>query len=193
MNCRWFSEHLSFTQYRDVDTGQLQPVQFSEWNLRFLARKIRKMSRIFGRPVLIENSAYYYTIPGSTLGEAEFIARLLAEAQCGLLLDVNNLYANALNHNYDPHRFIDCMPTHAVVEIHVAGGEMRGGVYIDTHGHPVNDNVLELLEYAVTTKRPNGVVLEREKNFPPIGQILEEVRTLKEIWYRADRRLPVVA
>jgi hypothetical protein len=197
MQCQWFSDHLSFTRSNKLDVGQLMPVQFSEAMIAFMAGKIRSLGRQLGLPFLVENSAYYFRIPGSTLGEADFIVGLLQSAHCGLLLDVNNLYANAVNHDYDPYAFIDRLPAAAVVEIHVAGGERRGDLYVDTHGHPVTAEVLGLLDYAIATKQPNAIVLEREQNFPPMSELIDEIRAVRRLWQRhavhSQRMLPSIA
>ncbi len=180
----WLGEHLAFTKAAGVDAGQLLPMQRSRETIAIVAAKIRHMRDAVGVPMLIENLAYYFEIPGAEMSEAEFVADVLEEADCGLLLDVNNLYANSVNQSFDPFAFIDRIPAERVVEIHVAGGEVVEGLYIDTHGHPLNLDVLELLDYVCRTKRPNAVLLEREKNIPGIAEIVEELRILKDIWAR---------
>jgi uncharacterized protein (UPF0276 family) len=182
MRCQWFSDHLAFTHSDDVEIGQLTPLQFTESNADFIARKIRAASEYFDVPFLIENIAYYFPIPGATMTEIDFILRILERAQCGLLLDVHNVYANSINHGYDPYQFIDRLPAAAVIEIHVAGGAWKGELYMDSHGHAVSSSVLELVDYAVATKSPRAVILEREKNFPTIDELIAEVRELRNIW-----------
>ena len=190
MGCGWLSDHLAFTHSGGVETEQLTPVQFSEANAAFIADKIACIGALLECPFLIENIAYYFTIPGSTLSEVEFLLRVLERGRCGLLLDVNNLYANSRNHGFDPYEFIERIPAAAVVELHVAGGEIRDGLYVDTHGHALNSDVLELVEYAVRTKQPNAVLLEREKNFPSMEELLGEIRELRRIWQRHHAYIP---
>ena len=184
LQCRWFSDHLAFTQSAEMDVGQLMPVQFEEANVGWIAARIREAARTVGVPFLLENIAYYFTIPGATLTEIEFTRRILSSAGCGFLLDVHNLHANAVNHGFDPYEYIDRIPAEAVVEIHVAGGEQRGELYIDTHGHAINSEVWALLDYAVATKRPNAILLEREKNFPEMTALVAEIREIRKIWAR---------
>ena len=184
MRCAWFSEHLAFTHSEEVDAAQLLPLQFSERNAVFIAQKIRALSERLPFPFLIENSAFYFSVPGSLLTEIEFLLQVLESAGCGLLLDVNNLYANSVNFAFDPYKYLDQIPEAAVVEIHVAGGERRGGLYIDTHGHAVNAEVMSLLDYAVCTKRPKAILLEREKNFPPMDELMKEIGELRRLWVR---------
>jgi uncharacterized protein (UPF0276 family) len=184
MRCAWFSEHLAFTHSEEVDAAQLLPLQFSERNAAFVSHKIDTLNEHLEFPLLIENSAAYFAIPGSHLTEVEFLLRVLELARCGLLLDINNLYANSINFAFDPYKYLDQLPAAVVVEIHVAGGERRGGLYIDTHGHAVNAEVMNLVDYAVRTKRPNAILLEREKNFPPMDELMGELRELKRLWVR---------
>jgi hypothetical protein len=182
MHCCWFSEHLAFTQSDDVEIGQLIPVQFSEQNVVFIVDKVRAASRALRLPLLLENISYYFQIPGSTMTEVDFLLKVLEGARCGLLLDVHNLYANSINHDFDPYEFMDRLPAAAVVEIHVAGGAWHDELYVDTHGHAVSSEVLALVDYALATKQPKAIVLEREKNFPPMAELLDELRELKRLW-----------
>jgi uncharacterized protein (UPF0276 family) len=181
----WLGEHLAFTRADGVDAGQLLPLQRTEETIDFVAAKIRHMREAVGIPVLIENLAYYFEIPGAEMSEAEFVCGVLEAADCGLLLDVNNLYANGLNQDFDPIDFADRIPADRVVEIHVAGGEDVDGLYIDTHGHPVGEGVMALLEHVCRTKQPNAVVLEREKNLPEIGTVMDELVAIRAVWERS--------
>ncbi|WDE02278.1 DUF692 domain-containing protein [Thalassomonas actiniarum] len=185
LRCPWFSEHLAFTKAQQVDAGQLLPLQRSQATVDFVAQKIRHMAEAVGIPVLIENIAYYFNIPGAEMDEAEFLTRVIEAADCGLLLDINNLYANCLNHGLDPMAFIDSLPADRVVEIHLAGGEEIEDVYIDTHGHAVNQAVFDLFAYACRTKAPKAVVLEREKNIPSIDELIEEIQAIKSVWQQS--------
>lgn len=185
----WFSEHLSFTKVQDVDAGQLLPLQRSKGMMHLVSQKIKSVAAMTSVPVLIENIAYYFDIPGDEMDEAEFVAGVAELADCGILLDVNNLYANSINHGFDATSFVDRLPESRVVEVHVAGGETIDDLYIDTHGHPVNQPVFELLEYVCRTKSPKAVVLEREKNIPSIDILVEEIESIKSIWEKANRHL----
>ncbi|MBE0420548.1 DUF692 domain-containing protein [Pseudoalteromonas nigrifaciens] len=178
----WFSEHLAFTKALNVDAGQLLPLQRSESIVTYVAKKIKHMASELGVPILIENLAYYFDIPGNEMDEADFLINVLEEADCGLLLDINNLYANCLNHDLDPVSFIERLPEKRVIEVHMAGGEIIDGVYIDTHGHAISPRVFELLDYVCRTKKPKAVVLEREKNIPSIDNLINEINAIKTIW-----------
>lgn len=190
MRCGWLSDHLALTRSEGMDIEQLTPVQFSQANAAFIGSKVAQLGSLLECPFLLENIAYYFTIPGSTLSEVEFLLRVLEQGRCGLLLDVNNLYTNSRNHGFDPYEFIAGIPPAVVVELHVAGGEMRNGLYVDSHGQALNSDVLGLVDYAVRTKQPNAILLEREKNFPATEELLGEIRELRRIWNRHRAHIP---
>lgn len=187
LGCPWFSEHLAFTKAADVEIDQLMPLLFSEANAISIATKIREARALLGLPFLVENIAYYFTFPGNTLTESQFICHVLELADCGLLLDINNLYGNALNFGADPYKFIDEMPPHRVIELHIAGGQQQDDLYIDTHGHPISQEVWHLLEYAISKTRPKAIILEREKNLPHFNILLAEVEEARLILQKANR------
>jgi uncharacterized protein len=186
MESPWYSEHLAFTRAGGVDAAQLLPLQRTAETVAFVAAKLRDFGDALGVPLLIENIAYYFDLPGAEMDEAGFIVDIARAAGCGLLLDLNNLHANSLNHGFDAYTYLDALPADLVVEVHVAGGQYRDGLYIDTHGHPVSPEVCALLEEVCRTKRPKAVILEREKNLPPIDVLLAEVAMLKTIWARTQ-------
>jgi uncharacterized protein (UPF0276 family) len=179
LHAPWFSEHLAFTRIGDLNIGQLMPIELSMPNARFIAAKVRRLTHLLERPVLMENIAYYFKLPSSTLTEMQFLLEVAQLSGCGLLLDINNLYANACNHREDASAFIDGLPEELVVEFHMAGGERRGDVYIDTHGHAIGKDVFDLYDYAVQRLKPLAVVLERESNLHSVEELVSEVAVLR--------------
>ena len=177
------AERLELSRHPTRGVRGFERLQRADHRTR--AGKIRAARNYLGRPFLIENIAYYFKIPGNSMTEAQFILRVLELADCGMLLDVNNVYANCRNHGDDAYRFIEQMPAERVVELHLAGGQMRDDLYIDTHGHPVCAEVWGLLEYAVASKQPKAVILEREQNLTSIQATIAEVRQARAIWRAA--------
>lgn len=144
---------------------------------------IQEMKTRFGRPFLIENISYYARFPHpdfpqeeAGLQEAAFLTAILEEADCGLLLDINNVYVNSQNHGYNPITFMQALPLHRVVEIHIAGHLQTDSMIIDTHGEPLIAPVLELFSWLYPCC-PNlkGVLLERDTNVPPLPELLAEL------------------
>ncbi len=178
------TEHLSWC----ADDGQLYellPVPFTEEAIRHVAGRVRAVQDVLGRRIALENVSYY-AAPGQTLAEIDFLNAVLEEADCGLLLDVNNVYVNSVNHRYDPVEFIETLPGHRIVYGHVAGHHREAeDLLVDTHGAAVIDPVWRLLDTAYTTHGVFPTLLERDFNFPPLATLLEEVRRIAAAQARA--------
>lgn len=175
-----YSEHLSYCG----DEGylyDLMPLPFTEEAVRHVAKRIRQVQDTLGRRIAVENISYY-AAPFQVLSELEFVTAVVAEADCDLLLDVNNVYVNSINHGYDAQAFIDRLPTPRVVAMHVAGHfDEADDLKIDTHGAPVKDDVWSLLGYAYSRCGPCPTVLERDFNIPPLEELLLEVQRLRAV------------
>lgn len=177
---RGYSEHLSAC----ADEGHLydlMPVAFCEENVLRIASRVRQVQDVLERPMIIENVSAYATLPGE-MSEAEFVSAVLAEADCQLLLDVNNVYVNAINFDADPYAYISAMPSERIAYLHVAGHyDEAQGLKIDTHGAPVIDPVWALLGHAYSQHGIKPTLLERDFNFPPLAQLLAEVEHIRSM------------
>lgn len=185
--CPWHSDHLCIAAIDGVYLYDLLPLPANGRTLALAAARIREARAALGVPIAIEPVSYYAQPPGSDRSEAAFLAELLEEADAKLLLDVNNVYVNAMNFGFDPRAFIDQLPLERVVQLHVAGHAVRAdGLRIDTHAEPISEAVYELFGYAMRKlARPLPVLLERDDNFPPFAQLAAEVKRLDAI-YRAS-------
>jgi uncharacterized protein (UPF0276 family) len=170
------SDHLCFTGLLGENSHDLLPLPFTEEAVQTVARKVRQVQDLLGRRLLVENVSSYVTFAGATLGEADFLVAVLEEADCDLLLDVNNLYVNARNHGLSPRDVLDVLPPQRVKQIHLAGHEDHGSLVIDTHDAPVADAVWELYADALERFGPVPTLLERDGKIPPLGEVLEEAR-----------------
>jgi uncharacterized protein len=177
----WFSDHLSMSQAGGIDIGHLAPLPFTQEMVEIVCTKIIKLRQNFSAPFVLENITYYFQLPGAEMTEWEFVTRILDGSDCGMLLDLNNLYVNAKNHHYDAYEFLNSIPLERVVEVHLAGGLLRDGVYVDTHGHSVGDKVWEYLEFVCRRASVKGIVLERDQNFPPFDELLAELQRARLI------------
>jgi uncharacterized protein (UPF0276 family) len=178
----WFSDHLCFSSVDGVYMHDLLPLPLNKEVVEHVAQRIRFVQDFIGRPLLIENISFYMQMPGSQMFEAEFLTRILEEADCGLLLDVNNVYVNSINHGFSPQIFLDAIPLERTVQIHVAGHKHIDEHLIDTHGESVIQPVYDLLEYVLSKVSVNAVMLERDQNFPPFSEILEELSAIRKLW-----------
>lgn len=175
-----YSEHLSWCS----DDGQLYdlaPIPFTDDAVRHVAARIRRVQDLLERRIAVENVSYY-AAPGRVLSELEFINAVVAEADCDLLLDVNNIHVNSINHGYDAVAFLDGLPLDRVRYLHVAGHRVEApDLCIDTHGADVIDPVWALLERAFSRCGPLPTLLERDFNIPPLAALLGEVERIRRL------------
>jgi len=175
-----YSEHLSYS----ADDGQLYdllPLPFTEEAIKHVATRIRQVQDILERRIAIENISYYL-VPEQQMNEVEFVNAVVKEADCDLLLDVNNVYVNSQNHNYDPSEYINQLEAEHVSYIHVAGHYREDdGIIIDTHGADVIDPVWGLLEQAYARFGNLPTLLERDFNLPALNDLTNELSIIKRI------------
>jgi uncharacterized protein (UPF0276 family) len=183
-NIRCYSEHLSYCS----DEGHLydlMPIPFTEEAVRHVAGRIRRVQEILERPIAIENVSYY-AAPGKELDEIVFINAILQEADCKLLLDLNNIYVNSINHRYDAEQFLLALPGNRIAYAHVAGHYNEAeDLIVDTHGSQVIDPVWRLLQTAYTAFGVFPTLLERDFNFPPMAELLGEVDRIRALQTQA--------
>lgn len=174
-----YSEHLSYCS----DQGHLYdllPIPFTDEAVSYVAQRIRQTQDILERRIAIENVSYY-AAPGQQLSEIDFINTVLEEADCDLLLDVNNVYVNSINHRYDAEEFIAALPAARIAYIHIAGHYQQSeDVIIDTHGADVIDAVWQLLDYTYRSKGVYPTLLERDFNLPPLNELRKEVAKIED-------------
>jgi uncharacterized protein (UPF0276 family) len=177
----YYSEHLSYCS----DQGQLYdllPIPFTEKAVRYVAKRIRQTQEILERRIAIENISYYVTPPLKEMDELHFIQAVLEEADCKLLLDVNNVYVNSVNHRYDPHEFLKGIPSGRIAYLHIAGHYNEAPyLAIDTHGAPVIKPVWNLLEETYRLFGVTPTLLERDFNFPPLEKLLSELKHIRRL------------
>jgi uncharacterized protein (UPF0276 family) len=180
------SDHLCFSSAGPRSLHELLPLQHCRENVARVAARARRMADTLGVPFALENITYYVHPGRAELTELDFLQSVLEKSGAGLLLDVNNVYVNSLNHGFDPRAFIAELDASRVVEIHVAGHTRRpSGLVIDTHGAAVADPVLELLAFTLARTGPCPVLLERDNDIPPLGELVREVQGLRAIYDRA--------
>lgn len=176
-----YSEHLSFSKCDNAHLYDLLPIPFREDAVKHVAKRIREAQDYLERKIAIENVSYYTPV-AAEMDEATFITSIAEEADCGLLLDVNNVYVNAFNHKYDAKDFIKKLPLDRVMYIHMAGHtKVDANLIIDTHGEAIIDPVYELFEWSLDKVRPVPVLLERDFNIPDLKELQDELNNLESI------------
>jgi uncharacterized protein (UPF0276 family) len=180
---RAYTEHLSYCS-DDGHLYDLMPIPFTEEAVHHVAERIRRVQDILERRIAMENISYY-AAPGKEMAEIEFINAVLEEADCDLLLDVNNIYVNSINHRYDAAEFLKALPGERISYCHVAGHHDEAeDLRVDTHGADVIDSVWQLLELAYRQFGVFPTLLERDFNIPPLRQLLDEVAEITRLQRR---------
>jgi uncharacterized protein (UPF0276 family) len=172
---RWVSDHLCWTGVAGLNAHDLLPIPLNERTLAHVVRRVRVVQDYLGRPLVLENPSTYVTFADSTMSEWEFLSRLAEEADCGLLLDVNNVYVSSVNHDFDPAEYLRSVPHRRVVQFHLAGHTNCGTHLIDTHDGPVIDRVWELYRLAHQLTGGASTLLEWDARIPPFPIVHAEV------------------
>lgn len=180
INPAWVSDHLCWTGMAYKNTHDLLPVPYTEEALKHIVQRIRCVQDYLERPIALENPSTYLEFKSSAMAEAEFIARMVEESGCNLLLDVNNAYVTCYNHRLDPKAYLDALPLHRVIQIHLSGHRNKGSHIIDTHDDHVVDEVWNLYRYVVhkAGRVPNTMIEwdDRIPEFPVLYAELEKAR-----------------
>jgi uncharacterized protein (UPF0276 family) len=191
-NILCYSEHLSYCS----DQGHLydlMPIPFTDEAVHYVAGRIKRVQDILERKIAIENVSYY-AAPGKEMDEINFIKNILEEADCELLLDVNNIYVNSVNHHYDPMKFLAALPSKRIAYCHVAGHYNEAeDLIVDTHGADVIDPVWDILDKAYELFGSMPTLLERDFNFPPMDELMQEVHTIRNLQSKWGKSSRVVA
>lgn len=191
-DCPLYTEHLTYCG-DDGHLYDLLPIPFTEAAAKHVAERVMRVQDLLGRQIALENASYY-AAPAQEMSEAEFINRVLAKADCRLLLDVNNVHVNSINHGYDPLVFMEQLDLERACYIHIAGHYVEAeDLRIDTHGSAVIDPVWDLLDAAYARTGVLPTLVERDFNFPPMTELLGELNQVRQAQARSLQRKPVSA
>jgi uncharacterized protein len=176
----WFSEHICFTKSGGTEIGHLAPVPYTRELVDVLIRNIARVKSVIKTPLILENITYMFQYPTAEMSETEFLTRILEESDCGLLLDVTNLYINSINHKFDWRKWLDEIPIERVVQLHFVGGNKHGKYLIDSHSSKTPDEIWEVFREVCSRTDVKGAILERDENFPPFSEIIEELQQARK-------------
>jgi uncharacterized protein (UPF0276 family) len=178
---RWISDHLCWTGVDARNLHDLMPLPYTDEAVAHVAARVRRVQDRLGRRIALENVSSYIAFTADSMTEAEFLVAIAEEADCGILLDVNNVYVSAHNHHLDAATYIDSIPAERVFQIHLAGHSEAGELLIDTHDHPVRDEVWVLFERAVERIGPVSTLIEWDDRIPPYETLIEEAERARAI------------
>ncbi len=186
----WVSDHLCWTGVDHRNLHDLLPMPYTAAALDHLTMRVHEAQELLQRPLVLENVSSYIRFAADEMSEAEFVAELLRRTGAGLLLDVNNIYVSSRNHGFDPLDYLDRMPAGQIRQIHLAGHEDRGDIVIDTHDHPVRDEVWALYAEAVRRFGLVPTMIERDDHIPPLPELLAELGRARDVATAALKAVP---
>ena len=182
----WISDHLCWTGVGGVNLHDLLPLPYSETALTHVVERVGRVQDRLGCRILLENVSSYAGYECSQLSEWDFLAEVAQRADCLILLDVNNVYVNSVNHDFDPLAYLDAIPAARVQQIHLAGHERRGRLIVDTHDAAIVEPVWQLYEHARRRFGDVATMIERDSNIPPLAELLAELDQARAIAARVD-------
>lgn len=177
----WISDHVCWTGIEGINLHDLMPLPYTREALMHLVPRIRQVQEILGQRILLENVSSYVAYQASEMTEWEFLAELSREADCLLLLDVNNVYVNSVNHHFNPDEFIRGIPIERVAQIHLAGHERGESFIIDTHDAPIVDEVWALYRRTCRHLGAVSTMIERDAHIPPLHELLLELDLARNV------------
>jgi hypothetical protein len=190
---RWISDHLCWTGAHGLNAHDLLPLPYTEEALIHVAARVGEVQDFLGRRILLENVSSYVSYPESEMSEWEFLREIAGRADCLILLDINNVFVSSVNHEFDPHAYLNAIPLERVWQFHLAGHRNHGDYIIDTHDEPVIDPVWELYEAAVRRFGRVSTMIERDDNIPPLAELLAELDRARRIAAASLRQTAVTA
>lgn len=186
IEANWISDHLCWTGISGMNSHDLLPLPYTEEALDHLVSRINAVQDFLGQQILLENVSSYVTYKESEMSEWDFLGELLKRADCLLLLDVNNIYVSAFNHDFSARSYINALPAERIQQIHLAGHTHCGTHIIDTHDEPVIDTVWGLYQYTCERIGSRSTMIERDDNIPPLDELLDELTIAKAISSRVE-------
>ena len=177
---QWVSDHLCWTGVGGRNAHDLLPLPYTEETLRHVVPKVARVQEVLGRRIALENVSSYLTYAASTMSEWEFLTAVAERGDCGILLDINNIYVSAVNHGFDPAAYVDAVPVDRVWQFHLAGHSDHGAYLLDTHDHPVRDEVWDLYRRAVARFGRIPALIEWDGNIPEWDRLEAECLRAKQ-------------
>ena len=178
---KWISDHLCWTGTQGINLHDLLPLPYTEEALQHLVARITQVQDFLGQRILLENVSSYLSYSHSTISEWEFLREVANQADCLILLDINNIQVSAHNHNFDPLTYLQAMPAKRIQQIHLAGHLNQGDYSIDTHDHEIIDAVWSLYAEAISRFGNISTMIERDDDVPPLATLLNELNTARDI------------
>ena len=182
----WISDHLCWTGNGGINSHDLLPLPYTEEALAHVASRIGEVQEFLGREILIENVSTYVSFANAEMEEPAFLAEIARRSGCRILLDVNNIYVSSRNHGFDADAYVSALPAEKIWQIHLAGHSDYGNYVIDTHDHPVRDEVWALYERSLERIGAVTTMIERDDHIPPLADLVLELDHARRIGRRFE-------
>jgi uncharacterized protein (UPF0276 family) len=186
----WISDHLCWTGVDGLNVHDLLPLPYTEESVKHVVERVRRVQDFLGRQILLENVSSYIEYQASMMSEWDFLTAIAEQADCFILLDINNVYVSSVNHQFDPLDYLNGIPVHRVRQFHLAGHQNRKDYIIDTHDAPIIDSVWSLYAAALRRFAKVSTMIERDDNIPALPELLAELKQAKQmaeaVWREAD-------
>lgn len=183
----WVSDHLCWTGVNGVNMHDLMPLPYTEEAVNHVVQRVQQVQEYLNRQIMLENVSSYVTYRQSEMTEWEFLTAIAKKADCLILLDINNIFVNAFNHQFDPREYLSYMPPDRVKQFHIAGHDHCQTHIIDTHNRAVPQNVWELYAEAVKRFNSAATLIERDANIPPLAELVAELDQAKRIYHQVNK------
>ncbi|MEM8644357.1 MAG: DUF692 domain-containing protein [Pseudomonadota bacterium] len=193
VNPKWISDHLCWTGVHGVNLHDLLPIPYTKEALDHVVDRVARVQDFLGRRLTLENVSSYVTFAESEMSEWEFVSELATRADCWLLFDVNNVYVSAHNHGFSTRDFLHGVPRDRIVQFHLAGHSHEGDHIVDTHDHPVCEEVWDFYRETVSHFGPVSTMIERDDNIPPLAEVIAELDTARKIAQDVAQAKQVIA
>ena len=178
---KWISDHLCWTGVHQRNIHDLLPLSYTEKTIQHVVERIKCVQDFYKRQLVLENVSSYITYKESEMTEWEFLTEIAQRADCFILLDINNIYVSAYNHGFNPETYLHSIPIERVQQFHLAGHLNCGDYIIDTHDHPVINEVWDLYAKAIRRFGDVSTMIERDDHIPPFEELWQELRYAKKI------------
>lgn len=178
----WVSEHLSFSRFGNIEIETFIPLPYTEEAIDVVSSNMRNVQDFLNRPLLVENITHSFTLPQGQFTEAEFIKRVLEASDCGLLLDVTNLYLNSKMNGYDPYHYLQTLPSERIIQLHVAGHDEKNGKYVDSHVGGIHPDVLALTDWILNYTPCEAVLIERDSDLNGLEDLLPDLEVCRSLY-----------
>jgi len=181
VNPAWISDHLCWTGVNSLNMHDLLPLPYTEEAIQHVVARINHVQDYLEQPILIENVSSYLTYKTAEMTEWEFLSAIVEQANCRILLDVNNVYVSSVNHQFNPIEYINNIPLNRVYQIHLAGHSQQGHYIIDTHDAPIVQDVWDLFYEVAKLLGPISTMIERDDHIPPLDELVKELNIARDI------------